>query len=238
MFNFAGRVVVVTGAAGNLGRAVALAFLSAGASLVLVDRKTDRLQRLFPDLVDSPNHLFATSVDVTDPASVEAMVRSAIERFGRIDVLANTVGGYHGGVPTYATSLEDWDRMLTLNARTAFLASRAVIPSMLEQGRGKIVHVSSRAALRGSANSGAYSVSKSAVVRLTESLAAEVKKKGVNVNCVMPGTIDTPQNRESMPNAKRDRWVQPEDIADVILFLASDAARVIHGAAIPAYGLG
>jgi NAD(P)-dependent dehydrogenase (short-subunit alcohol dehydrogenase family) len=141
-------------------------------------------------------------------------------------------------VPTYSMSLEDWDRMLTLNARTVFLISRAVVPPMLERGNGKIVHVASRAALHGSANSGPYSASKSAVVRLTESLAAEVKKKGINVNCVMPGTIDTPQNRESMPSASRDRWVQPEAIADVILFLASDAARAIHGVALPVYGLG
>lgn len=238
MLTFADRVVVVTGAAGNLGRAVALAFQSAGANLVLVDRAPERLQRLFPDIAASPDHLLATSVDMTDPASVERMVRNALERFGRVDVLANTVGGYRAGVPTHETSLEDWDFMLTLNARTAFLVSRAVIPPMLEQGSGKIIHVSSRAAQRGSANSTAYSVSKSAVVRLTESVAAEVKKAGINVNCVMPGTIDTPQNRESMPSAKHDRWVQPEAIADVILFLASDAARAIHGATIPVYGLG
>jgi NAD(P)-dependent dehydrogenase (short-subunit alcohol dehydrogenase family) len=238
MFDFTDRIVVVTGAAGNLGRAAALAFQSAGASLVLVDRAVDRLQRLYPDLAEAQNHLLATSVDMTDPASVETMVQTALERFGRLDVLANTVGGYHGGTPTNETSLEDWDRMLNLNARTAFLASRAVVSPMLTQGQGKIVHVASRAAERGRARSMAYSVAKCAVVRLTESLSAEVKRKGINVNCVMPGTIDTPQNRESMPDAKRDRWVQPEAIADVILFLASDAARAIHGSAIPAYGLG
>jgi NAD(P)-dependent dehydrogenase (short-subunit alcohol dehydrogenase family) len=128
--------------------------------------------------------------------------------------------------------------MLDLNARTAFVVSRAVIPGMRERGQGKIIHVASRAALKGSAKAAAYSASKSALIRLTESLAAELKRDGINVNCVLPGTIDTPQNRASMPKADRSRWVAPEAIADVILFLASDAARAIHGAALPVYGTG
>lgn len=109
---------------------------------------------------------------------------------------------------------------------------------MIEQGQGKIIHVASRAALQGGSRMVAYSVAKSAVVRLTESASAELKRKGINVNCIVPGTIDTPQNREAMPDADRSRWVQPEAIADVMLFLASDASRAIHGAAIPVYGTG
>jgi NAD(P)-dependent dehydrogenase (short-subunit alcohol dehydrogenase family) len=238
MFDFSDHVVMVTGAAGNLGAAVARAFQLTGAKLVLVDRAPDRLPRLFPDLIDSPHHFLATSVDLTDADAVETMVDDTAKRFGRVDVLVNTAGGFRAGTPVHETPLETWDFMLNLNARTLFIASRAVIPHMLQQGSGRIVNVAARAALKGGAKMAAYSLSKSAVVRLTESMAAELKKDGINVNCVLPGTIDTPQNRQAMPNADHSRWVKPEAIADVILFLASDDARAVQGAAIPVYGKG
>jgi NAD(P)-dependent dehydrogenase (short-subunit alcohol dehydrogenase family) len=238
VFDFTDRVVMVTGAAGNLGTAVARAFQASGARLVLVDRAPDRLPQIFPELANSPDHFLATSVNLTDAEAVAAMVAEALQRLGRIDVLVNVAGGYRGGTPVHETSLEAWDFLLDLNARTVFITSRAVIPTMLPQGSGKIVNVAARAALSGSANTAIYSVSKSAVVRLTESMAAELKKQGINVNCVLPGTIDTPQNRASMPKADTSRWVTPEALADVILFLASDAARAVHGAAVPVYGTG
>jgi NAD(P)-dependent dehydrogenase (short-subunit alcohol dehydrogenase family) len=232
------RVVIVTGAAGNLGRAVAQAFHTLQARLVLVDRAQDRLPILFHEWTTSPQHLLATSVDLENPDAVHSMVEQVLDRFGRIDVLANTVGGYRAGTPVHETPIEVWDGMLSLNARTAFIVSRAVIPAMREQGYGKIIHIASRAALQGSAKAAAYSASKAALVRLTESLSAELKRSGINVNCVLPGTIDTPQNREAMPKADHSRWVAPEAIADVICFLASGAAHAIHGAAIPVYGTG
>ncbi len=237
MFDYTDRVVIVTGAAGNLGSAVVRAFESTGAKLVPVDRSPDRLTHLFPEMVYSPDHYLAVSVDLTDVDAVQRMVEETVRRFGRIDALANVAGGFRAGTPVHETAFETWDFLLDLNARTVFTVSRAVIPSMLEQGSGKIVNVSARAGLKGGAKSAAYSASKSAVVRLTESMAAELKKEGINVNCVLPGTIDTPQNRQAMPNADHSRWVKPEAIADVILFLASDAARAVHGAAIPVYGL-
>ncbi|MGC9349001.1 MAG: SDR family NAD(P)-dependent oxidoreductase [Anaerolineae bacterium] len=236
MFDFEKHVVMVTGAAGNLGRRVAQAFESAGASMVLVDRAPDRLPKLFPEFANSSAHALLGSVDATDPESVERAVEAAIEQFGRIDVLANTVGGYRAGQPVHETPIGTWDFMMNLNARTSFVLSRAVVPKMLEQGGGKIVHVAARAALVGGGNAAAYSASKSAIVRLVESLAAELRHKGINVNCVLPGTIDTPQNRAAMPDADVDRWVAPEAIADVMLFLASDAARAVNGAAVPVYG--
>jgi NAD(P)-dependent dehydrogenase (short-subunit alcohol dehydrogenase family) len=236
MFDFTDRIVIVTGAAGNLGSAVARAFQAAGANLVLVDRKPDRLPRLFPELAGSPDHFFATSVDLTDEGAVQAMVGEALQRFGRVDVLVNAAGGWRGGKPVHETSLDTLDFLLNLNARSVFISSRAVAPSMLDRGSGKIVNVAARAALGAASRNGAYSASKCAVVRLTETMAAELRNEGINVNCVLPGTIDTPQNRQAMPKADHSRWVPPEAIADVILFLASDAARVVNGAAVPVYG--
>ena len=236
MTDLSDRVVMVTGATGNLGQAVARAFLSAGARLALAERAGDRLAELFPDLISSSEHLLSGGVDVTNPDSIQRWVDAVLTHFGRIDVLANTVGGYRAGTPVHETPVELWDAMLTLNARPVFLLSRAVVPPMLAQGSGRIIHTAARAALQGTANQAAYAVSKSAVVRLVESLGAETRQQGLTVNCILPGTIDTPQNRAAMPSADASRWVTPEAIADVFVFLASDAARDITGAAIPVYG--
>ena len=238
MFDFSNRVVVITGAAGNLGVATAHAFQNAGANLVLVDRSPDRLQKVFPELADSPQHFLANSVDLSDVTTVEKMVAETVQRLGRIDVLINTAGGYKAGTPLHETPLADWDFLLNLNARSLVISCRSVIPQMLQQGSGKIISLASRAALGGEANAAAYSVSKTAVVRLTESMAAELKDKNINVNCVMPGMIDTPQNRQAMPTSDFSQWVAPEALTDVIMFLASDAARAIHGAALPVFGKG
>ena len=237
MSDFSNQVVLVTGATGSLGRIVAQAFLDAGAHLALPARSSDRLTGLFPDLDGSPDHLLLGDFNTTDSDSVSEIVQKIVDRFGRIDVLVSTIGGYQAGTPVHETPLSTWDFMLNLNARSAFVLSQAVVPVMLEQGLGKIIHTSARAGLRGTANSSAYSASKSAVINLVQSLSAEVKANGINVNAVLPGTIDTPANREAMPNGDASRWVQPQALADVYLFLASDAACAIHGAAIPVYGL-
>jgi NAD(P)-dependent dehydrogenase (short-subunit alcohol dehydrogenase family) len=233
----AGRVVIVTGSVGNLGQATARSLHGVGAKTVLVDRSNDRLRESYPDLVNSPDHLLAGG-DLTNPDSLQRMVQSACDRFGRIDALVNTVGGWRGGKPVHETDLADWDFLFGVNLRTTLLCCRAVIPQMLRQGYGKIINVASRDGLAGGPGYSAYSASKSAVLRLTESMAAELKNSSINVNCIMPGTIDTPQNRKAMPNADFAKWVAPEAIADVILFLISDAARAISGAALPVYGKG
>jgi len=237
MFDFAGRVALVAGAGGNLGTAAANAFRAAGARTVLVERDALRLQRVFPELKGSPDHVLAGGVDLMAPGGVDGVVAEAIARFGRIDILVNAVGGFRAGRPAHETLLETWDLMLGVNLRTTLVVARAVIPTMLTQRSGKIVTVAARAALAGAANMAAYSASKAAVVRLTESLAAELKGEGINVNCVLPGTMDTPQNRQGSPDADFGSWVPLEAVADVILFLASDAARAVHGAAVPVYGL-
>jgi NAD(P)-dependent dehydrogenase (short-subunit alcohol dehydrogenase family) len=236
MFDFQRRVVMIAGAVGNLGQAVTGAFWRAGATIVLLDRGPDRLPHHFPDLAGTADHLLLGSVDATDDQAVERAVQRALEQFGHIDVLANTVGGYRAGQPVHETPIATWDFMMDLNARTAFVLSRAIVPTMLRQGQGKIVHVAARAALAGRSGAAAYSASKAGIVRLVESLAAELRNEAIQVNCVLPGTIDTPQNREAMPNADPNRWVSPEAIADVVLFLASDAARAVNGAAVPVYG--
>ncbi|MDF1512673.1 MAG: SDR family NAD(P)-dependent oxidoreductase [Anaerolineae bacterium] len=236
MFNFQDQVVVVAGASGNLGQAVVRLFVQAGATMVLLDRAPDRLSRLFPELTSGSGHMLQGSVDAVEANSVEMAVQRAVALAGRIDVLVNTVGGYRAGHPVHETSIEIWDFMHNLNVRTAFILSRSVIPQMLNQGSGKIVHVAARAALQGGRNASAYSASKSALVRLVESMAAEYRHKGLNINCVLPGTIDTPQNRQAMPDANHSRWVAPEAIADVILFLASETAVAVNGAAVPVFG--
>lgn len=236
MFDFSEQVVIVTGAAGNLGQAVGRAFLAAGANLALTDHAEGRLGRIFANIAGSPDHFLADSVDATNTDAVEAMIAETLDRLGRVDVLVNTVGGFHGGTAVHETSLETWDLMLNLNARSVFIASRAVIPHMLQQGSGKIVSVAAQSGLKGGMKNGAYSASKSAVIRLTESMAAELKGSGITVNCILPHIIDTPQNSQALPLADHRRWVKPEALADVILFLASDAAREVHGAAVPVYG--
>lgn len=236
-FDFSGQVAMITGASGNLGSAAALAFRTAGARLALVDRHEEVLQSLFPDLVNDSDCLLSGCADLTDPDEVSPVVQAAVDHFGRIDILVNTVGGYRAGTPIYETSLDTWDFMINLNARSVFITTQCVLPFMIRQERGKIIHLAARPGLAGRANMSAYSASKAAVIRLTESAAAEVKDKGVNVNCILPGTIDTPPNREANPAADFGKWVKPASLAEVILFLSSEAARDIHGAAIPVYGL-
>jgi NAD(P)-dependent dehydrogenase (short-subunit alcohol dehydrogenase family) len=230
------KVALITGAVGNLGTATARLFQQAGAKTVLVDRSPDRVREAFKDLAGSPDHLLVGGVDLSDAASLGKLIAQALARFGRVDALVNTVGAFRGGKPVHEADPADWDFLFNANVRTTLLCCRAVIPQMLKQKSGRIINVSSREGLEAHAGLAAYSASKSAVLRLTESLAAELKASDINVNCILPSIIDTPQNRAAMPNADFNKWVAPEAIADVIAFLASDAARAVTGAAVPVYG--
>jgi NAD(P)-dependent dehydrogenase (short-subunit alcohol dehydrogenase family) len=228
---FANKTVLVTGAAGHLGRVVAQAFGELGANLVLLDMKE----------AQAGSHLFVKT-DLRDRESIGAAVRKAQERHGRIDVLCNIAGAFRMGPAMHETPEDDWDFLFDVNAKSVLHMSRAVVPAMLKAGGGKIgggkiVNVGAFAAQRGAANMGAYVASKSAVIRITETMAAELREKNINVNCVLPTIIDTPDNRAAMPKADPGRWVATQDLAAVIVFLASDAARAIHGAAIPVTGL-
>ena len=228
--DFRGKTCLITGAAGNLGRAVAGAFASQGASLILMDHREDNLRSAYGSEGDGKRFALA---DLRDAQSV---ARALPARTG-IDILCNIAGGFRMGQPVHETPEDTWELMLGLNAKSVINCARAVVPGMLAEGRGKIVNIAALAGLSGKANMGAYSASKSAVIRLTESMSAELRDRGINVNCILPNTIDTPQNRADMPKADPRRWVAPDALADVVLFLASDAARAIHGAAIPVNGL-
>ena len=229
------RVVLITGAGGNLGRAVATAFAADGAALALLDRNASAIEETIAACRgQSSARAFAT--DLIEPAAVESAIAAVIDSFGRIDVLANIAGGFTMGPLVQDTADRDWDFMMNLNARTVFNTCRQVIPHMLAQGGGRIVNVSARAAAQGKGRMAPYCASKAAVITLTESLAAENRHTGINVNCILPGTIDTPQNRADMPDSNFDHWVPPAALADVVFFLASEGARCINGAAIPVYG--
>lgn len=226
--------VIVTGASGNLGRAVAAAFAARAANLVLVARSAATLAAAHG--AEDAQRAFAAA-NLLDPDAVEGVVQIALGRFGRIDALANLAGGFRMGPPTYETPAGDWASMYDTNVRTVLNAVHAVVPRMLAAGGGKIVNVGAHAALKGVARMAPYCAAKSAVVRITEAMAAELRERNVNVNCVLPTIIDTPENRAAMPDADPRRWVAPDDLARVIVFLASDDARAIHGAAIPVAGL-
>lgn len=238
--SFQGQTVIVTGASGNLGAAVARTFAARDANLVLVDRSREHLERA--GFSDNARTLLSIT-DLLDQAQVDAMVMAAVAKFGGVHVLCNIAGGFRMGEAVHETSDKNWNFLFDINARTLLHAARAVVPQMLGQSanahgnRGKIINVGAFGAQKGSANMGAYAASKAGVMRLTESMAAELREQGINVNAVLPTIIDTPQNRADMPNADPNKWVAPEALADVVLFLASDASRAVHGALVPVTGL-
>ena len=232
-YDFRSQVAIVTGAAGNLGLAVAKLFHDAGAKLALVDISLDRLRCApWQDVQDVG--LF--KADLTNVDQVNHAVEQIKDSFQQIDILANIAGGFRMGPHVHETPVEDWDFILDMNAKSAFLMCRAVVPHMLESGKGKIVNVAARAALEGKAKMAPYCVSKAAVITLTQSLSAEYRRKNINVNCILPGTIDTPQNRADMQGSDFSRWVPTEQLANEILHLCSGRATGITGAAVPVYG--
>jgi len=181
--------------------------------------------------------LEGAQVDVTDEKSVSMLVDETLTKgSGRLDVVVNTVGGYAGGLKLWETDADVFNRMLNLNLRSGFALAHATMPVMLRLGRGAFVNVAAKAAVDHAAGASAYAASKAAAVAMFDSLAADAKGTGVRVNTILPSIIDTEVNRTAMPGAPFDQWPKPEEIATVILFLASDQARVIHGASIPVYG--
>jgi NAD(P)-dependent dehydrogenase (short-subunit alcohol dehydrogenase family) len=230
---FKGKTVLVAGGTGGLGRAVSLAFLQEGARVAVIYRSESEFTALKKTAGESARSLSGYKADVTSEGEIALLVRS----LGTLDVLVNTVGAYAGGQALWQTGLDVFERMMTLNVRSGFVLARSAVPGMVERGSGAIVNVSSRAAVDHAAGASAYAASKAAAVAMMDSLAADLKGKGVRVNTVMPSIIDTDANRKAMPGADFAKWPKPEEIAAVILFLSSDEARLIHGAAVPVYGM-
>lgn len=223
--NLAGRRVLVTGANGALGKAVIAQSRAAGADTIGVDLEFDE------DLVTLPG--LWLHADLTDPAAV----LDAFARAGDFDALFNLAGGFTMGAPAWSPANDEWETMFRLNVDTMRNAVRAAAPMMIRRGHGSIVNVGALSAREGQAGMSAYCAAKSTVMRLTESLARELRGHGINVNAVLPSILDTPRNRLDMPDADFSLWVRPLDLASVILFLGSDAARAVHGALVPVSGL-
>ncbi len=231
----ANECIIVTGASGNLGSVVVRMLAQKGAQVVCVDRTEGHVAPL-ADGLDPARFLMIGGRDMGDKAAVDQVVVEAIARFGRVTGLVNTVGGFATGRVT-EEALEQWDRMMLLNAKIALITSAAVLPGMVTAGRGRIVHVAAQPGIKATSGQAAYAASKAAVIRLVETIAAEHRSHRITANCVLPGTIDTPVNRAAMPNAKADVWIPPQAIAELIAYLVSPAGAVVTGAAIPATGL-
>src|ERR1700733_1637478 len=232
----AARVVVVAGGTGGLGRSVSLAFLADDAHVVVTDRRQEEIDSLKALAGASGSELEGHIVDVTDEAKVGKFIDGIVARHRRLDALVNTVGGYAGGVKLWELDTKVFDHMLALNLRSGYALSRAAVRVMLKQGSGAIVNVAAKAAIDHGGGAAAYAASKAAAVAMMDSLAEDLKGTGVRANSVLPSIIDTQANRKAMPSADFAKWPQPEDIAQVIVFLCSDAATVIHGAAVPVFG--
>jgi NAD(P)-dependent dehydrogenase (short-subunit alcohol dehydrogenase family) len=232
---FAGKVALVAGGTGGLGRAVSLAFLEAGAVVAVTYRKQEELDALKQAAAPGAR-LSGRAVDVTDEAAVRRLLDELVSQHGRLDALVNAVGGYAGGAKLWDADPKVFDQMMLLNLRSGLALCRAAVPVMLMKGHGAIVNVASKAALSQGPGEAAYAASKAAAVAMIGSLAADLKGTGVRANSVLPSIIDTDANRRAMPKADFSKWPKPEDIARVILFLCSDDAKLIQGAAVPVYG--
>lgn len=232
------RVAVVTGASGALGRAVTKELLDHGLIVASTYLREAPQKELLDFLGESGSGLTSFRADVTTEKGVTDLFGNVITKFGRVDILLNIVGAYRGGKDIQDTSEADWDMMMSVNLKSAFLCCKAALPHMIQRNYGKIVNIAARPAVekRYRVKSGAYAISKAGVAVLTETIAEEVRKFDINVNAIMPSTIDTPDNRANMPQADPTKWVRPDDIAKVILCLVSDDSRVTSGALIPVYG--
>jgi NAD(P)-dependent dehydrogenase (short-subunit alcohol dehydrogenase family) len=232
VYDFSNKVVLITGGTGALGRAVVEAFTSSNAASIAT---------YITDKAENAKTIMGTldliKADITKEDQVRRLVSQVVQKHSRIDVLVNVVGGYIGGKNVSELEESEWDKMMNLNLKSAFLISKHVMPVMVRAKHGKMVHISSRTGLKSSGYDSAYAASKSGLIRLVESLSEEVKEDGINVNCILPSIIDTDANRKAMPNSNFNRWVKIGDLTNLVVFLCSEEANVITGAAIPAYGL-
>jgi NAD(P)-dependent dehydrogenase (short-subunit alcohol dehydrogenase family) len=226
-----GTVAIVTGGTGALGQSVALRFLRDGATVAVPWFVPEEWAALESRAGDAHPRLFGQKLDMADEAAVTAFVAEVLRRSRRVDVIVNAVGGFAGG-DLASTPLAEWRRLVDLNLTSAVVGCRAVLPAMRAARRGRIVNVASRAVVPPLGGFIAYTVSKSAVIALTQALAQEERQYGITVNAVLPSTMDTPANRRAMPDADRSTWVSTDAVADVIAYLASDSASAVSGACV------
>ena len=230
--DFSNKIVLVTGGTGALGRSITKAFLESNATVVssyLNDRETGK--------IDNKSSIQLVKANVTNEEEIEKLVLSVLDKHGRIDILVNVVGAYLGGKTVVELEEKEWDLMMNVNLKSAFLISKHVTRQMISSKYGKIIHVSSRIGLHSEGYDSAYAASKSGLIRLVESLSKETKELNINVNCIMPSIIDTEANRKAMPNADFNKWVKPEELANIVLFLSSEEAKTITGVATPTFGV-
>ena len=232
---FARKSVVVAGGTGGLGQAISLAFLRDGATVFVTYRREAEFAAVIEQAGEHAAMLKGVPVDVTNEAALRRLLDA--QAFGSsVDVLVNAVGAYAGGLPVWQPDSDTMDRMFDLNFRSGFILSRVFVPGMVAKGNGAVVNVASRAAVDHAAGAAAYAASKAAAVALMDCLAVDLKGTGVRANSVLPGIIDTAANRKAMPDADFSRWPKPAQIAQVILYLCSEDARLISGASVPVYG--
>jgi NAD(P)-dependent dehydrogenase (short-subunit alcohol dehydrogenase family) len=234
--NFNNKIVLITGATGGLGSAVTGVFLRAGAGVAATHTGVEKFKELETALKPEAGKLLGIKTNVLDSASVKRMTGTVMEKFGRIDALVNLAGGYLGGISIADLNEKQWDDMINLNLKSVFLVCKQVLPVMMKQKSGRIVNITSGGGLQGAEGISAYGASKAGVINITQTLAAEGKKFNISANAVAPGIIDTPANRAAMPGADFSKWVKPESLAEVILFLCSGAARDVSGTVVPVMG--
>jgi NAD(P)-dependent dehydrogenase (short-subunit alcohol dehydrogenase family) len=229
MQDLTGKVAIITGAKGGLGSFVTKAFLDAGAAVAGVSRSISDADFAHPQFL-------GVAAELSSRAAAESVMETVRTRFGRVDVVVHLMGGFAGGTNVADTDDATFERMVDLNLRSTFHVLGAGARVMRDQGRGRLLAIASKSAVEASPGSGVYAASKAAVVSLVRTFAAELRDSGVTVNVVLPGTMDTPQNRAAMPQANPSQWVQPSEVALLLVHLASDASNGISGAAIPIYG--
>ncbi len=244
--NFSTKTILITGGTGALGRILLKSFLIQNPKTIIVTYRSEKeMQDLKSDLSKSKE--FQTEdivsiidfikVDISNDNDIKKLISYISERYGQIHILINLVGGYIGGKSIFELTDLEWDKMIEINLKTAFLISKNVIPMMVTNRYGKIVHISSRTGIKAQGKDAAYASSKAALIRFVESVSEDVKDFNININCVLPTIIDTEANRKAMPDADFSKWIKPEDLSNVILFLCSDDSKIINGSAIPTFGL-
>ena len=232
-YNFSNKVVLITGGTGAFGRTLVKRFLDTGAKTIASFRNETeavKLKRVNPQVE-------IIKLDISSEKEILKAVSILIRKFAKIDILVNTVGGYLGGKNVTQLGEDEWEAMMNLNLKSAFLISKHVIPIMKSGNGGKIIHVSSKTGLKSDGYDSAYAASKAALIRFVESISLEFREDKISINCILPTTIDTEANRRAMPNADFSKWLSSEDLANVVLFLSSSDSKVINGAAIQTYGL-